>query len=246
MAERWKWISSAVAASGLLASTNCAEAQYYHRHHHHHHHVGGGVPVARDGAGHLIDSRGHHVDQYGRHTGGIGVYGNGAYASPLYGTPQIYSGQAVYPNSSVWNSGVANPNLVAVPTNSLPPNVVPGVPTGVMGKISITNPADSGGAVNYVLNGNSYSIQPGQTQTLDNDRVWTIEFASGGARGSVRYTLSPGQFKFVVKEWGWELVRSANPNSSSFSAPQSQIPPAPLPALDAGQPGPAPFNPPPQ
>lgn len=248
MAGRWKLFSSAVAASGLFAASNCAQAQYYHRHHHHHHHVGAGygAPIARDGAGHLIDARGHHVDQYGRHTGGIGVYANGGYASPVYGTPQLYPGQAVYPNTSTWNPGVASSNVMAIPSNSIPPNVVPGSPMGVIGKISISNPTDSGGSVNYVLNGSSYSIQPGQTQSLDNDRVWTIDFASGGPRGNVRYTLSPGQFKFVVKESGWELVRAANLSANTGAIPQGQIPPAPLPALDAGQTGPAPFNPPPQ
>ncbi len=249
-----KGLASAVAAAGVLAASQNAEAQYYH-HHHHHHHVGSGygAPIARDGAGHLVDSRGHHVDQYGRHTGAVGVYTNGAYAPPAYGSPQIYAGPSgyggnVYGNRGTWNPGVASPNLVAMPANNIPPNVIPGSMIGGFGKVLITNPADSGGDVNYVLNGNKYSIQPGQTQSLDNDRVWTIDFASGGPRGGVRYTLSPGQFKFVVKESGWELVRAANQQVNPGQASQAQIPPAPLPTLDAGisSPAPAPFNPPPK
>ncbi|MDB5347574.1 MAG: hypothetical protein JWP89_5951 [Schlesneria sp.] len=245
-----KGLASAVAAAGVLGAAHHAEAQYYQ-----HHHVGSGygAPIARDGAGHLVDSRGHHVDQYGRHTGAVGVYTNGAYAPPAYGSPQIYSppsgyGGNVYGNTGTWNPGVASPNMVAVPTNNIPPNVIPGSPIGRFGKVLITNPRDSGGDVNYVLNGNNYSIQPGQTQSLDNDRVWTIDFASSGPRGGVRYTLSPGQFKFVVKESGWELVRAANQSVNSEQAAQSQIPPAPLPTLDAGisSPAPAPFNPPPK
>lgn len=171
----------------------------------------------------------------------------------VYVAPQIYSGPPsyggpAYGNTGGWNAGVATPNLLAMPANNVPPNVVPGAAVGASGKVLITNPADSGGDVNYVLNGNNFSIQPGQTQSLDNDRVWTIDFASGGQRGGVRYTLSPGQFKFVVKESGWELVRVANQSMNSGQAAQTQIPPAPLPTLDAGtsSPAPAPFNPPPK
>ncbi len=248
-----KGLAATVVAAGVLGTMPGAEAQYYHHHHHHHVGSGYGVPIARDGAGHLVDSRGHHVDQYGRHTGVVGVYANGAYTPPVYSSPQIYSapsgyGANVYGNTGAWNPGVASPNMMQMPANNIPPNVIPGALGGGFGKVLITNPADSGGDVNYVLNGNNYSIQPGQTQSLDNDRVWTIEFASGGPRGGVRYSLSPGQFKFVVKESGWELVRAANQSVNSGQAAQTQIPPAPLPSLDAGvaSPAPAPFNPPPK
>lgn len=248
-----KGLAAAIAAAGALGATHNAEAQHHHHHHRHYIGSGYGTPIARDGAGHLIDSRGHHVDQYGRHTGGAGVYANGAYAPQIYVAPQIYSGPPSYGGNAYgitggWNPAVATPNLLAMPANNIPPNVVPGATVGASGKVLITNPADSGGDVNYVLNGNNFSIQPGQTQLLDNDRVWTIDFASGGQRGGVRYTLSPGLFKFVVKESGWELVRVANQSMSSGQAAQTQIPPAPLPTLDAGisSPAPAPFNPPPK
>ncbi|HEY4260782.1 MAG TPA: hypothetical protein VGM98_11510, partial [Schlesneria sp.] len=142
--------ASAVAAASVLTAWQNAEAQYYHNHHHHHHHVGSGygAPIARDGAGHLVDSRGHHVDQYGRHTGTVGVYANGAYAPTVYGSPQIYSGAPgygnVYGNASSWNPGVPTPNLGTIPANNIPPNVVPGWTSGGSGKVLITNLAESG------------------------------------------------------------------------------------------------------
>lgn len=241
---------SAAAALSLLAA-NDASAQGYYRHHNHYH-VAPSVaaPHAHDAAGHLIDAQGHHIDRSGRHTGAVGVYENGAYSQPIYGygTQPSYGLQPGYGGQPGYGTGYPNtgvvPNMGGIPANSIPPNVVPGTMVSY-GKILIVNPADSGGDVNYVLNGSSYSIRPGQTQSLDNDRLWTIDFASGGPRGPVRYSLSPGQFKFVVKETGWELVRSTTQVASPTLMPQSQIPPAPLPALDGGASGiPGPFNPP--
>jgi hypothetical protein len=188
--------------------TNEATAQRY-RHHHH------------DAAGHMVDHAGHHIDAYGRHTGAVGVYHNQyGYYSQGYG----YGGYANpgYANQNYVNQGYAN-NYV--PQNTLPYAIAnPAVPVG--GPIKIYNPADSGGDVQYSLNGTTYTIKPGSTQTLQYDRVWTVEFGSGGAAGNVRYSLEPGTYKFKVTDGGWNLFKSRD------QATVSSIPPAPIPNLD--------------
>jgi hypothetical protein len=124
--------------------------------------------------------------------------------------------------------------------NRPPQNNVPGVPVPINGggrQIRIVNPADSGGEVQYSLNGTAYSIRPGYGQVIDNDRQWVISFGSGGIRGDVRYTLAQGTFKFKVLETGWELVRAADQPAFVQGQPPTNSPtfsptlaPAPVPA----------------
>ena len=219
----------------------------HHNHHHstHHHH---------DAAGHRVDDAGHHIDLYGRHTGAVGVYDNGAYSAPrsiyaptvgvgaYYGAPRVYSNGGYYAAPAVTvapNDTVIIPQAVVAPQQNMildrpPQNVVPGFAAPAMGpagKITILNPSGSGGDVRYSLNGTDYTIREGSAQTFDNDRTWVVSFGSGGSKGDIRYTLSPGLFKFKVTGTGWDLVRAAEqPNSVSTFPQSSTIPPSPVPA----------------
>lgn len=94
------------------------------------------------------------------------------------------------------------------------------------GTITIANPSDSGGEVSYALNGTPYAIKPGQTQTIQNDRPWTIAFGSGGAVGDIRYSLNPATYRFKVTKAGWNLFKAEEP------AETTDYPPAPTPQFD--------------
>ena len=80
----------------------------------------------------------------------------------------------------------------------------------------------------YALNGTAYSIKPGYSQSIQNDRAWTVEFGPGGSAGNVRYSLQTGTYKFKVTEAGWNLFRSQE------QPRVAEIPPAPVPAFEAG------------
>lgn len=244
MFSTWK-ISLCLATGLLSASIFSSEAQAQHRHYHNHYGHRHSAHHHHDAMGHRVDDAGHHIDLYGRHTGAVGVYDNGAYSVPrsyyaptigvgaYYGTAPVYSNSGYYPQAQV----APNYNAVA-PQQPLvidrpPQNIVPGMAApafGPNGKITILNPAGSGGDVRYSLNGTDYTIREGSTQTFDNDRTWVVSFGSGGSKGDIRYTLSPGLFKFKVTPAGWDLVRPAEQPDSISTIPPSPVPaPAPVP-----------------
>lgn len=207
---------------GIVVATSSAQAQQ--RGHYH------------DAAGHMIDRNGHHIDAYGRHTGRVGVSHNqygGQYVTQQPNYAQGYATQGPTIGGYYGAAPVVSPNVGAY---VIPQNVVPyqaqnaSVGTGAI--IRIVNPADSGGDVNYMLNGTPQTIKAGSTQTLQNDRLWTLEFGSGGPAGNLRYSLYNGTYKFKVTETGWNLFKSQD------QAAVNTIPPAPIPQPDVNGPRP--------
>ena len=89
------------------------------------------------------------------------------------------------------------------------------------GPIKIINPASNQAGLNYTLNGVTYSIPPGYSQDLREDRSWIIEFNRGSNMGDAQYGLTTGIYKFVRTGHGWELYRS------DFDQPSG--PPNPMP-----------------
>lgn len=151
-----------------------------------------------------------------------GYYPNYGYSNGYYVDPSYSSGGVIYSTPSYSSSPVA--------TNNVTPNA-PVMRSGSGGDVIIENSADNGTALNYSLNGHDYTIQPGQTQRITNDRNWIVEFDRGSGQGTGRYTLSEGRFKFKSTDSGWDLVRAA---SQSDSAPQTTAkPPLPDPTLQS-------------
>jgi hypothetical protein len=56
-----------------------------------------------------------------------------------------------------------------------------------------------------VLDGNSFTIDPGSSQELSGKESWLIQFERGGNNGSARYTLTDGTYTFSITNKGWEL-----------------------------------------
>ena len=71
--------------------------------------------------------------------------------------------------------------------------------------IRIINPVQSGTILNFTLNGFRISLVPGQSQELNDDRRWVIEFGRGGRFGLARYTLRPAGYYFASTAGGFEL-----------------------------------------
>jgi hypothetical protein len=74
--------------------------------------------------------------------------------------------------------------------------------------IKIVNPAINGVTLNYTLNGNVFTIPPGYSQDLREDRAWVIQFSRGENLDQARYGLHSGVYKFGRTDHGWELYRS--------------------------------------
>ncbi len=115
--------------------------------------------------------------------------------------PIVYPIVPFYPTTRV----VTRTVVVRPPQNIVPVVVEKTVVSA--GKIKLRNAADSGGAIRYLLNGQEFVIEPGYAQQIEADREWTIEFASGGSRGELRYGLTPGDYEFHVGDDGWDLAK---------------------------------------
>lgn len=77
--------------------------------------------------------------------------------------------------------------------------------------IKVFSLEDAGTPLTYSLNGTPYTIQPGESQMLVNDRQWTISFDRGGDFGTAEYTMSPGQYWFeLTSDHGWELYHDGD------------------------------------
>jgi len=88
------------------------------------------------------------------------------------------------------------------------------------GPIKIVNPAKNGVTLNYLLGGNAFTIAPGYSQDLREDRAWVIQFSRGENLDQARYGLQSGVYTFTRTDAGWELYRT--------EFPQMAAPPPPM------------------
>ena len=158
---------------------------------------------------------------------------------PVYGVPIIYNDLTISPpTTAAMPAPVQLATAAALPRNTLPArsNVSIGAPNiGQPGKAVLFNPAESGGSVQYLLNGNPYTIKPGEAQPVDLDRTWTLEFDRGLNNTSARYSLNEGIQKFRVGPGGWEVVQAMSignvesPDQPAVPAPPAAVESAPEP-----------------
>lgn len=197
-----KYLAGLVAfAATAIGMSGEAHAQHHHGHSHGHYHTYY-RPVAPT---HGHDAYGHMVDGNGHHvtTSGQHTGSVGLLDGNIVSNPLPHT--ANYPGAVVMQPGYGLP-------------------------IKITNPASSTAPINYSLNGYNYVIRPGESQTLVNDRGWTIQFDRGGSFGLARYSLSPGLFEFTVAATGWDIVQQALPTAPNTAVAGNAPPSNPLPA----------------
>jgi hypothetical protein len=75
-------------------------------------------------------------------------------------------------------------------------------------QVTLSNPAGSRAAVEYVLDGRSYVLEPGMSLTMAASQPRKIEF-KGGANGAAKYRVSRGNYEFEQTDAGWQLYRLA-------------------------------------
>ena len=79
--------------------------------------------------------------------------------------------------------------------------------------------------LSYTLNGVVYTIPPGYSQKLVEDRSWVVEFSRGGSFGQARYGLEPGVYVFGSSDHGWELYHKTVEDSAPLGGPTNPTPP---------------------
>jgi hypothetical protein len=89
------------------------------------------------------------------------------------------------------------------------------------GPIKIVNPAKNGVTLNYTLDGNAFTIPPGYSQELREDRAWVIEFSRGTNLDQTRYGLQSGVYTFAGTDQGWELYRGEFPQVVATQPPKA-------------------------
>jgi len=152
--------------------------------------------------------------------GGYGGYGYGGYGyrgygygSP-FGYPGFYGGPGY--GSGFYGGMQVAPNYgrsygYSTPRRTIVANPMPAPPReGASLPIKIMSPEDAGAPIAYSVNEFEYTIEPGESQTLINDREWVIEFDRGGDFGTARYTLYPGTYEFALAKNGWEVYHDAD------------------------------------
>jgi hypothetical protein len=77
--------------------------------------------------------------------------------------------------------------------------------------ITLLNPTESQGTVNFTLGADNGALQPGYTAETNAAAPQLIVFDRGGNFGQAQYTLSPGAtYRFASTDQGWVLRSVAN------------------------------------
>jgi hypothetical protein len=152
---------------------------------------------------------------------GLGYSGLGlsVYVPPIVRSQVIVNGSSptlgtsipsILGSSQVLTSPL--PNVVATTRRTPPGMVANKIPiTGSGGKIVLRNPRKSGGSIHYALNEFAYQINPGESQTLEQDRQWLIKFDNGLGQ-TIEQELQAGNYEFrVSQQTGWEVVSTTAP-----------------------------------
>jgi hypothetical protein len=73
-------------------------------------------------------------------------------------------------------------------------------------ELVLVNPLENGGVVLFLVDGEMFSLSPGESQNWPADRDRQIAFHRGESFGDFRTMLRNGHYTFRVGAQGWELV----------------------------------------
>lgn len=152
-------------------------------------------------------------------SGGFSAGRVGGWYAPYYDSYPVYSAYRVYDGDGYRT--YYSPGYDAVDGPAPPP------PMDSAGTIEIVNP-EGNAPLAYDVNQFHFEIEPGQTQRLDDDRPWVIQFDKGGDFGDGAYSLEAGRYKFVPTANGWDLVKATDQTGIARRAA-----PPPLPSAEA-------------
>lgn len=108
-------------------------------------------------------------------------------------------------SEAVAHSIAKSGDVIDVPKAAVQPEAEKPVPV-VLPKLLVVNPAETGGTVFYLVDGEVHSLAPGETLTLEEGRNHKIEFHRGEGFGDAEVMLSTGIYHFQVDSNGWNLT----------------------------------------
>lgn len=165
-------------------------------------------------------------NRYGSGTPQYGGFGFGPGPGSNYMVPGYpYYGTGRPSNLTFRNGSSYAPRGTTTRTQAKP--VGDGLP------IAIVNPAETGTALSYQLDGAEVTLQPGESRMLTNDRRREITFDRGGKFGTARYSMTSGTYRFeLTSDHGWELYHDADvsklPTSDEAKSPPKNALPTTL------------------
>lgn len=193
-------------------------------------HHGGGGHVGGHHGGWSGGGGSHHHHHGGYYGGGYGGYYRG-YSGFGIGIGGLGYGYGGYPYGYGSGYYYSTPRYYySTPTYSYPSTVIinstPSVPAPVFdnGPIVILSPAANDKPIEYLLNGQSFTIKPGQSQKFNHDRDWIVDFDRGNGKGTGKYSLKASTYKFKMTDNGWELFEAASPEPPASAANQGEEP----------------------
>ena len=71
--------------------------------------------------------------------------------------------------------------------------------------LRLVNPSETDGVVYYAVDGESFSLSPGEYHELAPTAECVVEFHRGGDFGYAKLNLTAGDYLFAVGETGWSL-----------------------------------------
>jgi len=83
--------------------------------------------------------------------------------------------------------------------------------------LRLVNPSETGGVVYYAVDGESFSLNPGEYHELAPAVESLVEFHRGGEFGYAKLSLTTGDYLFVVGETGWGLATGKIAPASSLN-----------------------------
>jgi hypothetical protein len=109
---------------------------------------------------------------------------------------------------SVDPPSVAQPDLQpdAAPDFPAPPIAPQELPRNAIPALVLINPPESGGPVNYAVDGEVFALAPGECQRLAGSTLRRIDFDQGDDFGYLQLQLDGGAHQFRVGPSGWSLV----------------------------------------
>lgn len=127
------------------------------------------------------------------------------------------------PNYAVPGNQYADPNAGQYYPVQPVQQSIPAPPKFDGGSIVLANPVTNDKPIDYSLNGNRFTIRPGQSQTFSHDRHWVVEFDRGGGLGTAQYGLKAVAYKFKPTIRGWELFESTASTQPPIKAPAPPV-----------------------
>ncbi len=137
------------------------------------------------------------------------------YTTPIHTDPTSHSSYPSMPSNPL---PAHNPPAEALVSTSSPPVWPHG--------IHVVNPAENQVSIGFAIDGEPYTLRPGQRLEFAQNAARAIQFDRGGQFGNGIYRLDSTVFTFTPTPRGWDLYQTPHREAALTSSPTAiQVPP---------------------